>query len=66
MKNYSNPIRITQLEETLNELKKLGVTDVYIQILDGNNIEFADTKDPAKTYMIAYSNIIHDMAKASS
>ena len=41
-KNYSNPMNIAKLEETLNFLKQQGVTDVYIQIKDGNNVEFCD------------------------
>lgn len=62
MKNYTNPIRIRNIEDTLNELKKLGVTEVYIQVLDGNNVEFVDKKNQ-RNYRICYSNEIYEMSK---
>jgi hypothetical protein len=66
MKNYSNAMNIAKLEETLNFLKQQGVTDVYVQIKDGNNVEFCDITNPAKTYAIAYSNLIYEMTNKAT
>jgi len=55
MHEYTNPTSIEHIKETLAESEKLGVKDVYIRVIDENNIEFTDVKN-RRVYRIAYSN----------
>lgn len=53
----SNPTRIAKLEETLNFLKERGVEEVYVEVVDPNNIRFTSVKD-MKVYAFCHTKHI--------
>jgi len=64
MVNYakcSNPTRVAKLEETINVLKELSIEEVYVEVVDPNNICFTSVKD-LKLYAFCYSKEIEKMS----
>jgi len=56
----SNPTRIASLEDILNLLKEQGVEEVYVEVVDPNNIRFTSVKD-MKVYAVCYSKQIESL-----
>jgi len=50
----SNPTRITNMEDIINLLKGQGVEEVYVEVIDPDNICFTSVED-MKVYAICYS-----------
>ena len=61
----SNPTRVARLEETINCLKELGIEEVYVEVVDPDNICFTSVQDQ-KLYSFCYSKHIEALAKKSS
>ena len=53
----SNPVRVAKLEETINVLKELDLEEVYIEVVDPDNICFTSVQDQ-KLYAFCYSKHI--------
>jgi len=61
----SNPTRVARLEETIKVLKELGIEEVYIEVVDPDNICFTSVNDQ-KLYAFCYSKHIEALAEKSS